>query len=54
MQIDTIVLRTTSHGNVTAVIHTPENDLTEGLEGCGDALSEALHDLADQIEEASC
>lgn len=52
MRVDMIVVRTCGHGHVSAVIHTPENDLTEGQEGTGDTLAEALHNLADLIEEA--
>jgi hypothetical protein len=51
MRVDMIVVRTSGYGDVTAVIHTPENDLTEGQEGRGDTLSEALYNLAENIEE---
>lgn len=54
MRVDMIVIRTSGHGGITAVIHTPENDLTEGQEGVGDTLPEALYNLAENIEEALC
>ena len=50
MRVDMIVVRTSGDG-VVACIHTPENDLTEGQEGMGDNLAEALYDLAATIEE---
>jgi hypothetical protein len=52
MRVDMIVVRTDGHGRVTATIHTPENDLTEGLEAVGDCLPEALYELTGMIEEA--
>jgi hypothetical protein len=55
MRVDMIVVRTSGHGGVTACIHTPENDITEGQEGIGDTLFEALYNLAENIEEVlSC
>lgn len=51
--LDTVMIRTNKHsGAVTATIYTTDNDLTDGLEGSGLSLAEALHDLADGIEEA--
>jgi hypothetical protein len=59
MVLDTVMVRTNDSGVVHAVIYT-ENDVTDGLEGTGLSLSEALHDLADAVElveelcEVSC
>jgi hypothetical protein len=47
--IETITIRTNAHG-VIAMLQS-DNDLTFGLEGVGDNLTEALYDLAETIEE---
>jgi len=55
IRVDTAIIRTNSDtGIVTIVVYTPENDLTSGQEGIGQTLSEALFDLAANIEEAEC
>lgn len=55
IRIDTVVVRTnTDTGLITAIIYTPENDLTSGSEGVGATLHEALYDLAANVEESEC
>lgn len=52
--LDTVMVRTNKHnGSVIATVYTTDNDLTDGLEGSGLSLAEALHDLANEIEEVS-
>ena len=51
--LDTVMVRTNKHsGAVTATIYTTDNDFTDGCEGSGLNLVEALHDLADSVEQA--
>lgn len=55
IRVDTVVVRTNlDTGEVTAIICTPENDVTSGQEGIGPTLHEALYNLAEDIEEAVC
>lgn len=52
--LDTVMVRTNKlNGTVVATIYTTDNDLTDGLEGSGLSLAEALHELSINVDEAT-